>query len=330
MTSDTSISRRLAVQSLLATGLAAALPARAQTFPNRTISWMVPYAVGAATDLLTRRLAQELAASLGQSVIVENVPGGGSTVGAARLAKDNPDGHRIITLDVAGLAIHPAAAERLAYDPVKSFTPISMAWRIPFVLVTHAAQGPRTLAQLLTRAKAQPDALTYGSAGVGSAIHMAMVLLEDQAGVRLTHIPYSGAAPALQDVLAGRVDAMFISLGAALPHLKSGRLQAIAASGSKRFEASPEIATIAEQGVAGYEASSWQGVLGPAGMPDAVRDRLNRAIGQALATPSVVERFKAAGADPEPSSPQAFAAYIRNESAKWAHVIRAKGIRLDQ
>ena len=159
---------------------------------------------------------------------------------------------------------------------------------------------------------------------------MAMVLLEDQAGIQLTHVPYSGAAPAMQDVLAGRVDAMFISLGAALPHIKSGRLQAIAASGSKRFEAAPEIPTVAEQGLAGYEASSWQGVLGPAGMPDTVRDRLNRAIGQALATPSVVERFKAAGADPEPSTPQAFAAYIRNESAKWARVIRAKGIRLDQ
>lgn len=330
MTSDTSASRRLAVQSLLAAGLAAALPARAQSFPNRTISWLVPYAVGAATDLLTRHLAQELATLLGQSVVVENLVGGGSTIGAARLARDNPDGHRIITLDVAGLAIHPAASKKLAYDPERSFTPISMAWRIPFVLVTNAAKGPRTLAQLLTRAKAEPDALTYGSAGIGSAIHMAMVLLEDQAEVQLTHVPYSGAAPALQDVLAGRVDAMFISLGAALPHVKSGRLQVIGASGSKRFEAAPEVATIAEQGVAGYEASSWQGVLGPAGMPNDVRDALNRAIGQALALPSVVDRFKAAGADPEPSTPLEFATYIRNESTKWSRLIRAKGIQLNQ
>lgn len=265
----------------------------------------------------------------GQSVVIDNLVGAGSTIAARRLAADKPDGHRIITLDVAALAIHPAATENPGYDPNRSFTPISLGWRIPFVLVTGTAQGPQSLSEWVRRAKEQPDTLTYGSAGIGSAIHLAMVLLEDQAGIRMIHVPYGGAAPALVDVLAGRVDVMFISLGAATPHIKSGKLRVLGASGSKRFHAAPEIQTIEEQGFSGYEASSWQGALGPAGMPSEICDRLNRWIVKALSSTPVRDTFRAAGAEPEPSTPQDFANYIRAESTKWARLIRAKGIRLN-
>lgn len=329
MAFDRNQTRRSALQTLLAGGACVALPTWAQNFPSRPITWVVPYAAGAASDLLTRRLAQEVGNHAGQAVVIDNVVGAGSTIAARRLAADKPDGHRIITLDVAALAIHPAVTENAGYDPNKSFTPISLGWRIPFVLVTSTAQGPQSLSEWVSRAKERPDTVTYGSAGIGSAIHLAMVLLEDQAGLRLTHVPYGGAAPALVDVLAGRVDAMFISLGAAAPHIKSGKLRVLGASGAKRFQAAPDVPTIEEQGFSGYEASSWQGALGPAGMPREISEPLNQWIVKALSSPSVRDTFRAAGAEPEPSTPQAFADYIRAESTKWARLIRAKGIRLN-
>lgn len=326
--------RRRITGALLASPLAttAALPSNAAAqgvYPERPITWVVPYAPGAATDVLTRHLAESLGTALGRAIVVENVPGGGSTIGAARFARERPDGYRLITLDVAGLAINPAAMARPGYDPVTSFTPITMGWRIPFVLVTASERGPRSLADLIAQAKERPEALTYASAGIGSAIHMAMLLLEDIAGIRLTHVPYKGAAPALTDVLAGRVDAMFISLGASAAHLQAGTLRALGASGTRRFASAPDLPTIAEQGLAGYEASSWQGVLAPAGLPEDLRDRLNRELNVVLKSESIGQKFRASGAVPEPGTPAAFADYIRTESTKWAQLIRSKGIRLD-
>lgn len=321
------LNRRVFCGMLASAGLARSHAKSA--YPNRSISWIVPYAPAAASDVLTRQLAKAVSSELGQPVVVENIPGGGSIVGASRAARERPDGYKIVTLDVAGLAINPALQEKLPYDPNKSFAPIALAWRIPFVLVTASA-GPKSLSELLDRATKNPKAMTFGSAGNGSAIHMAMELLMDRAAIQMMHVPYNGAAPAMTDVLAGRVDVMFISLGAASSHLQAGTLRALGASGAKRFELMPEIKTIQEQGLSGFEASSWQGVLAPAGLPEDILDQLNRAINAALKSEDVVKKFKSVGADPEGSTPEAFAKYIQDESVKWGNLIRNKGIKLDK
>lgn len=328
MLSINDFSRRQALKKLAAYGAGLAWLPKALADDKSPIQWVVPYAAGAASDILTRYLAKTVGEQLQTSVVVENVVGAGSALGAAKLARQNPNGTYLGTLDVAGLAVLPAINPKLSYDPIESFTPISLAWRIPFVLVT-AREDLRHLEAFKGKANLASQPLTYASAGIGSAIHLAMALLEQTSGVALTHIPYKGAAPALQDVLAQRVDVMFISLGAAAPHLSSGKLYAIGASGSKRFSQAPEILTLDEQGLQGFEASSWQGVVGPAGMDAAMVQHLYAAIAQAASQPELIEFFRKTGAELEATTPEQFQLYIREEINKWSEIIRVKNIVLE-
>lgn len=322
------VARRQALKKLAAFGAAATCLPQALAEDKSTLQWIVPYAAGAASDILTRYLAKAVGERLQVPVVVDNVVGGGSALGASKLARQKPHGHCVGTLDVAGLAVLPSIQPKLAYDPINSFTPISLAWRIPFVLVT-AREDLKNLAAFKAQALASAQPLTYASAGIGSAIHLAMALLEQASGLSLSHVPYKGAAPALQDVLAQRVDAMFISLGAAAAHLSSGKLYAIGASGRTRFAQAPDIPTLDELGLQGFEASSWQGVLGPAGMSAEQVDRIHAAIVQAAAQPELVRFFAQAGAQVETQTPEAFGHYIQQEIKKWSEIIRVKNIVLE-
>ncbi len=320
---------RALLAALFLVTLAGTLPACAQEYPRKAIRLIVPFAPGGGNDTVARAIAQSAGASLGQPMVVDNRAGAGGILGAELAAKSAPDGYKLFLGGVGSHAVNPNLHARLPYDPVKDFAPITLIASAPSVLVVHPSVPARTLAEFTALAKASPGRINYASNGNGSSAQLAAVLYESMAGVQMVHVPYKGLAPALGDLLGGEVQAMFSSVVAIVPNIKAGRLRALAVTGKRRAAALPEVPTLDESGVPGYEAGSWYGILAPAGTPQAIVAKLHAAIVHALAQPEVRERLVSEGAEVIGSTPEAFAAHITAELARMGKLIRDADIRME-
>jgi tripartite-type tricarboxylate transporter receptor subunit TctC len=312
---------------VLAASVLAVQAVHAQAYPSRPIRLVVPFPPGGSADILGRALGQKLGEGLGQSVVVENRPGAGTAIAAELVAKAAPDGYTLMLGTVSSHAINPALNPKLPFDPLRDFTPIAPVAAIPFALLVHPSVPARTLPEFVGYARSKPGKLDYSSAGSGTSNHLAGELFEAMTGTHMVHIPYRGSAPALQDLIAGRVSVMFDLVLTAAPHVRSGAVRALAVTGAKRSAALPDVPTVAESGLPGYEVSAWFGVFGPAGLPQPVVDRLNAEIARALAAPDLQQRLASQGAETLAGSPDQFAAYLKGEVAKWAKVVRNAGVQ---
>lgn len=314
-------------RAVLAGLLAAPFAAHAQA--ARPLRIIVPFTPGGSTDILARALAPKLAQALGQNVIVDNKPGAGGSLGAGEAAKAEPDGGTLLMGHIGTLGVNPSMYPRLPYDPLASFVPVAWVARVPNVLVVNAASPHRSLKDLLAAARAQPGRMTYSSGGNGSAAHITFEYLKLKTQVFMLHIPYRGTAPSVTDVIAGQVDCTFTGAPAVIPHVRSGRLRALAVSSPQRLAALPEVPTVAESGYPGFEADQWYGLVAPAGMPAALVARLNAEVNKALALPDVAQQLAGEGATPMPTTPQAFGDLIRREMPRWAEVVKAGNVKPD-
>ena len=322
--------RRDAWLSVALALLAPASLVRAQTAKTaKTIRLIVPFTPGGTTDILARALAPRLAQAPGQTVVIDNRPGAGGSLGADLVARAEPDGNTLLMGHIGTLAVNVSLYPKLPYDPVKSFAPVAGVARVPNVLVVNAASGITSLKDLVARARANPGKLTYSSGGNGSAAHISFEYLKLRAGIFISHIPYRGTAPSVTDLLGGQVDATFTGAPAVIPHVRSGRLRALAVSSPARIAALPEVPTVAESGYPGFEADQWYGIVAPAGTPADVVARFNAAINKALASPEVAQQLAAEGALPMQTTPKAFAELIAAEIPRWKEVVRAGNVKPD-
>jgi len=329
----TARSVNLPAQSLalgLLAGALAWLPnAGAQEYPTKPIRLVITYPPGGNTDLVGRALALKLGEFMGQQVVVDNRGGAGGVLGSMITAQSAPDGYTIMLGTSAGMVINPLLSRKLTYDPVKDFAPVSMVVIVPQLLVINPQLPVKNVRELIAFAKAKPGYLNAGSSGVGTPNHFGTELLKWLAGVDIVHVPYKGGAPALTDLLGGQIQMAFSSVPAVLPHIKAGRLVALGVGSAKRSPALPNIPTIAEAGVPGYEYTTWYGVFAPAKTPRTLIARLNAEIVKAMETPDIKDRFTALGGDPDPGTPEELRAYMAIESAKWAKIIKAANIRIE-
>ena len=289
---------------------------------------MTPFPPGGGTDILARALAPRMSESLGGSVIVEHRAGAGGLVGIEAVAKAAPDGYTLLLVS-GSLTIIPSLFPNVRYDPVKDFTPVTLATRQPYIAVVHPSLPAKNIRELIALARARPGQVTYASAGSGGAGHLGMELLKTMLKVNIVHIPYKGSGPALIDVLGGHVSLMFASAPSAMPHIKTGRLRALAMTGSQQSAAVPGVPTIAESGLPGFETYGWYGVLAPAGTAPPIIARVHGAIIKAMAAPEVMERIVADGSEAVAGTPEQFADYIKRDIPKWAKVIKESGARAD-
>jgi len=308
---------------LIASGLAAA------AFPDKPIRLIVPFPAGGAADVMARGMAQRLGSELGQQIIVDNRGGAGGAPAAEAAARSAPDGYTLFFGTMGTQAINPALYPKLRYDPLKDFAPISLTHITPRVLVVGPSVSARSIAELVAQAKAKPGTLTYGSAGNGSSSHLSGALFETLAGVNMVHVPYKGSAPLLVDVLAGRIDMTFDSYTVYEEHIKTGKVRALGVTSKARMGALPQVPTIAESGLKGYDVSNWLGVLAPAGTPKDVVATLHAALGRAMATPALKQQLVALGIEPTFGTPEEFAALIRAELPKWADIVKRSGASAD-
>lgn len=313
----------------LATAAAvAALPWRpVGSQPARPLRIIVPFTPGGSTDILARALQPKLQQALGVTVVVENKPGAGGSLGAAEAARSPADGSTLLMGHIGTLAVNPSIYPNLPYDPVKSFAPVAGVARVPNVLVVNAASPLRSLKDLVERARAQPGRLSYSSGGNGSAAHIAFESLKLATRIYMLHIPYRGTGPSVADLIAGQVDATFTGSPAVMPHVKSGRLRALAVSSAQRLAVLPDVPTIAESGHAGFEADQWYGLVAPAGTPAEWVTRINEIVNRALAAPDVAAPLAAEGAVAMPGTPAAFGELIRREIPRWRAVVRAGNVQ---
>jgi tripartite-type tricarboxylate transporter receptor subunit TctC len=311
--------------------LVLSLGAAAQTaYPTKPIRFVVPFAPGGTSEIIARSVAQELTTQLGQSVYVENKAGGASTIAMADVAKSPPDGYTLILGHVGSMAVNPYAMARQPYDVNRDFIPVALLARVPNLFVVNADKvAARDLKEFVALAKAKPGELNYGSAGNGSAGHLAFEYLKMVTETDITHVPYRGTGPQLQDLLGGRLDATSAGTPALLPHIKSGKLRAIAVGTPKRIAALPDVATVAESGYADFETSQWYGVLVPAGTPREIVARLNAEINKALRSSSVTERYAKDNAEVSIGTPEDFAAFIKREQARWEKVVKRSGLKIE-
>ena len=316
----------------LAAGLVLPWGAQAQTearWPSKPVKWVVPFPPGGAMDFIARTLGDRLAQDLGQAFVIENRPGAGGNIGADYVAKQPGDGHTIMIASI-GMATNKALYPKLSYDPVKDFTPVSLLALVPNVLVVNPARSSdRSVKDVLAHARREPGKLTYASAGNGTSIHLAGEVFASMAQLKLLHIPYKGSGPAVTDMLGGQVDLMFDSITSARPHIQSGKLLALGVTSARRSPALPEVPTLAEAGVPGYEVSPWFAVFAPAGTPADVVARLNKALITVLRQPEIVRKLESVGAEPIGSTPQALAEHLNKELLRWGALIQERGIRLD-
>jgi tripartite-type tricarboxylate transporter receptor subunit TctC len=318
-------------RTLLLAAALAALPmaAFAQGYPSKPIRFVVPYPPGGPLDTIARLLGQKVSEGVNQPVIVENKPGAGGNIGADFVAKSLADGHTILMGAVATHAINPTLYAKIPYDPVRDFAPITQVASTPNVLVVNPSLPVTSVAELITHAKANPGKLNFGSGSTGSAGHLAGELFNSMAGVQMAHIPYKGAAPAMQDLIGGQIHLMFDNLASSLAQVRAGRVKALAVTTAKRSTLAPELPTIAESGLAGFDISTWFGIFAPAGTPREAIARLHAEFTRALATPDVREKMLNMGAEPVGNTPAEFATFIRAEAEKYARVIKASGARVD-
>jgi tripartite-type tricarboxylate transporter receptor subunit TctC len=308
--------------------LAAVSVAHAQeSYPSKPVRFILPFPPGGPTDILGRLISDRLSAQLGQPVVTENRGGAGGNVGAEAAAKSAPDGYTIV-LVAPSLAISPTLYTKLNYDPVKDLAPISLVATVPNVVVTQTAH-PATLREFIAAAKAKPGVMNFGSGGSGTSNHLAGELFNILAGTKLTHVPYKGVNLAMQDVMAGRIDLVVIGVPAAAPHVKADKLRALAVIAPQRLPALPEVPTVTEAGLPGFEVTTWYGILAPAGTPRPIIARLNAELVKAMHSPEMKERLAGIGTDAVTTTPEEFAAYIQAEIAKWGDVIRKANLRAD-
>jgi len=309
--------------------LATTADAQAPTYPTKPIRIVVPFPAGGATDILARAAAQRLTEAWGQSVVVDNRPGAGGNIGAELVAKSAPDGYTLLMGTVGTHAINASLYAKMPYDHVKDFAPVILVAGVPNVLVVNPAVPANSVQELIAYAKANPGKLNFASSGAGTSIHLSGELFKVMAGVQMTHVPYKGSAPALQDLIGGQVQLMFDNLPPSLPQIKAGKLRALGVTSATRAPALPDTPTIAESGLTGFEASSWFGLLAPAGTPPAVIARLNGEIATWLGTPEAKEKLLALGANAAGGTPEDFAKHIAAETAKWAKVVKESGAKVD-
>ena len=315
---------------VLAFALAALVSAGAcaQGFPAKPIKVLVPFAPGGTADIVARLVSAKMSEELGQQLVIENRGGAGGTIATAMAAKSAPDGYTILAAH-QGVAFNVTLYTRLPFDTVKDLMPLAMIGPTPNVLVVTNSFAPKTVQEFLAYARANPGAIAYGSGGVGSAGHLSVELLEGLTHVKLTHVPYKGSGPALADLVAGQIQAMNLTLPAAVSYIKSGKVRAIATSGAKRSPAMPDLPTLAEAGVAGYEYAPWYGWFAPAGTPRAIVERLNHAINKVISTPALKEQFSALGLEPDPMTPEKFAEIFAADITRWGGIIRRLGLKAD-
>ncbi|HET7763659.1 MAG TPA: tripartite tricarboxylate transporter substrate binding protein [Burkholderiales bacterium] len=305
-----------------------ALAQAADAWPARPIRFILPFPPGGGTDILGRIIAERLTANLGQPVVTENRGGAGGNVGAEAAAKSAPDGYTIV-LVAPSLAISPSLYAKLAYDPVRDFAPVSLVATVPNVMVTNPEVPARTLAEFIRLARSKPGELNFGSGGSGTSNHLAGELFNIVAGVRLVHVPYKGVNLAMNDVLSGRIQLVVIGVPATVPHIKAGKLRALAIVAPQRSPVLPDVPTVAEAGLPQFEVTTWYGILAPAGTPRPIVMRLNAELGKVMHAPELKDRLDALATDPVTSTPEEFAALIKREIAKWAEVVRDAGLKAD-
>lgn len=320
---------RTAKTLLIAALLVVSTASLAQTYPSKPIHIIVPYPAGGTSDILARTIGQRLSESLGQPVIVENKPGANGNVGADFVAKAPADGYTLLLADIGALVISPSVYPTLPFDPVKDFAPVTMVAYSPHILVVHPSVPAASVKELVDLAKSKPGKLNFAISGVGGAPHLAGVDFAMRTGVDWTYIPYKGGAQAIADVAGGQADVTLNGMLATYPLVQGGKLKILAVSSAKRMSAIPDIPTIAESGISGFETGSWQGVVAPAGTPREIAGRLNAEILRIVNAADMRDRLGKQGADVRTNTPDEFAAFIRSETAKWAKVVKDANIKVD-
>ena len=309
--------------------LAAAGAAAAQSWPSKPLKIIVPYPPGGTSDILARAIGPGITAALGQPVVIENKPGATGNVGADFVAKSPADGYTLLLADIGSLAISPSVFTALPFEPVKDFAPVVMVAYSPHLLVVHPSVAAKDAKELVALAKAKPDSFNFAVSGIGGANHLAGIDFAQRAGIKWAYIPYKGGSQALTDMVGGQANVMFNGMLATYPFVKDGKLKVLAISSAKRFAAAPEIPTVAESGMPGFETGSWQGIVAPAGTPPEVVNKLHATVAAILATPEMKDRLDKAGAEVRPMSPAQFGAFIRDERDRWAKVVKESGARFD-
>jgi len=326
---------RTAGCALAAAGAIAALAAPATVhaadaaaeYPTRPIRLIVGFAPGGGTDTTARAISQKLGAALGQQVVVDNRPGAAGNIATEMVARASPDGHTLLMGTIAALAINPTLYGKLPFDPIHDFAPITQAVNSTNILVVHPSVAAKNVQELIALARAKPGALNFGSSGVGGAGHLAGELFNTMAKVNLVHVPYKGGGPVMVDLLAGQVQSVFATAATAIPHVKANRIRALGVTTIKRAGMVPDIPTIAEQGLPGYDANNWYGLLAPARTPAAIVAKLNKHVVEILGQPDIRDFLFNQGLDPAPTTPAGFGQYIRAEIAKWSKVVNAAGAK---
>lgn len=298
-------------------------------WPNKPIRLVVPFTPGGSTDILARAVGQKLTETLGQPVVIDNVPGAGGAIGADKVAKAPADGYTLLMAHIGTLAVNPNLYPKLPYHPVKDFAPVAWVARVPNVLVVHPSVPAKNVKELVALAKSKPGQLNYGSGGNGSAANLATEYFKLQTGTSLLHIPYRGSVPATSDLLGGQIQLIFTGAPALLGHIKTGQLRALAVSSPVRLEVLPDVPTVAEQGYRGFEADQWYGVVAPAGVPRDIVMKLNAQINHALGSVELKARLNAEGAIATPTTPEKFGAHIVEELARWKPVIASGRVKPD-
>ena len=298
-------------------------------FPTKPITIIVPFSAGGTTDILARVVGLYMGTDLGQPVVVDNRAGAGGNIGGQAAARATADGYTLFMGTVGTHAINQSLYKKMPFDPIKDFAPLSRVAMVPNLLVANPSQPYKNVKEMIAYAKAHPNKINFGSSGNGSSIHLSGELFKQMAGVDMQHVPYRGSAPAVSDLLGGQISVMFDNMPSAIPHVKGGKLRALAVTTAKRSPALPDVPTIAEAGVPGYEATSWFGLLAPASTPAPIVAKLNASILKALADPEVKKKLAEQGAEPFGEKPEQFAAFIQAETAKWGKVVKESGASLD-
>jgi len=323
------LERVCVLTACICAGIGAAGAQTASVYPAKPIRIVVPFAPGGATDILARATGQKLTEALGQPVVVDNRGGAGGNIGTDVVAKAAPDGYTLLMGGVGPNAINVTLYPKLPYDAINDFAAVTLVATVTNLLVVHPSVPARSVKELVAVARARPGKLTHASSSPGSAGHLAGEMLKMMTGIEMVHVPYKGSGPALIDLMAGHVDLMFDNMPACLPHVTSGKLRAVAVSGGKRTSVLPNLPTIAESGLPGFDAGSWFGILVPAGTPREIISKLNAVIVKSLSAPEFKERLSSQGAEPVGSTPEQFTQHIRGEIAKWAKVIKTANVRAE-